>query len=290
MFECDSVKFLVAIKRTTLPHQNSEAAEQRSSALSLPLSRVRCRADGRTGSSRHPAPPGGQTQRRARPALLFNLARGVTHCLNPLLALSAALGFHKSRPGSPRRGREAFGTTEAAFGLAAGQRGRAAGLPAAGCPRPAARASGGSSSHAPECMGEVSKGRQGCLVLQHKSPPPAPSQPTRFADVSPSFRGLPGGSGARRCRAVRDPARSTARCGRCPCAAPLAGEGLGDSPTPCPSRGGRGPAPERLLYRLLSGRIAREGRDFKYIQDIFYTCLVTEYLKVHDFYHDFYMH
>lgn len=111
LFECDSVQFLVAIQRTTLLCQHSEAAEQQSAVLSLPLSRFGAvQMDGRTdGQQQAPSTSWGQTQHRAWPALLFDLARGVTHCLNPLLVLSATLVFHESRLGSPRRGREAFG-------------------------------------------------------------------------------------------------------------------------------------------------------------------------------------
>lgn len=160
-----------------------------------------CRwTDRRTdGQQQAPSTSWGQTQHRARPALLFDLARGVTHCLNPLLVLSATLVFHESRLGSPRRGR----------------------------------------------------GRLALGGLQ------------------------PQGRVAWCCRA---PARSTA-----PWVLPLrcssAWRGAGCLPHPLPCPGGRSPAPQRLLYRLLSDQIAREGRDFKYIQDIFYTCLVTEYPK-----------
>lgn len=89
----------------------ASTAEQRSAVLSLPLSRFGAvQMDGQTdGQQQAPSTSWGQTQRRARPALLFDLARGVTHCLNPLLVLSATLVFHESRLGSPRRGREAFG-------------------------------------------------------------------------------------------------------------------------------------------------------------------------------------
>lgn len=116
LFECDSVQFLVAIQRTTLLCQHSRAAERSAQPAPVPFWG---RADGRTdGQQQAPSTSWGQTQHRARPALLFDLARGVTHCLNPLLVLSATLVFHESRLGSPRRGREAFGFGGAA---AAGQ-------------------------------------------------------------------------------------------------------------------------------------------------------------------------
>lgn len=97
----------------------ASTAEQRSAVLSLPLSRFGAvQMDGQTDRQQQaPSTSWGQTQ-LTRPALLFDLARGVSHCLNPLLVLSATLVFHESRLGSPHRGREAFGFGGAA---AAGQ-------------------------------------------------------------------------------------------------------------------------------------------------------------------------
>lgn len=158
LFECDSVQFLVAIQRTRLLCQHSEAAEQQSAVLSLPLSRFGAvQMDGRTGGQQQaPSTSWGQTQHRAWPALLFDLARGVTHCLNPLLVLSATLVFHESRLGSPRRGREAFGFGGAA---AAGQGGLV--LP---CPYPKHRTVGA----APALLLCSERGRV---------PPPPPALP-----------------------------------------------------------------------------------------------------------------